>query len=68
MLSLLYVLSIAMIAISHGRLDENEKFLCDGDGVPLLRYSSGTSPLAAEGKIRELLGFKEAETESAPVV
>jgi len=34
-----------------------EKFLVDGDGVPVGRYSSTDSPLVAEDDIRGLLGL-----------
>ena len=36
-----------------------EKFLVDGDGKPLERYSSGQSPLVAEKAIRKLLGLSD---------
>jgi len=34
-----------------------EKFLVDGEGRVISRFASATSPLEAEPKIRELLGF-----------
>lgn len=34
-----------------------EKWLLDGDGVPIARYHAADSPLMAEAKIRELLGM-----------
>jgi len=38
-----------------------EKFVVDGNGKPLTRYSSTDSPLSAEGVIRTLLGLPGEE-------
>ena len=46
----------AMLSASIDLCVQYEKFLVDGDGRPVKRYASATSPMDAEAEIKMLLG------------